>query len=250
MKPIKLFTLIALAVILIACTNKSTSPQVIVSEKKIVQISVEVKESGHEETYSYALEHDEKGRITKAIPENPETYSIVSFEYGTNTFRFKIGKSVLLTSLLNKDGYILSSEGDIDPFILEEFAIGHMVYNDKGQLVTIGHPDYEEKMYFLWKDDNMVQFGDEEEHVYFTYTQIENKNNFSFMLRIDEDYRKLVFPFYSLIGKPTKHLPESMGQGEVKITYQYKTDKDGFVTEIVIIYPDNSKTVYYRFTYE
>ena len=255
MKSIKLFTLIALTAFFAACTNKSTSPQTIVSEKKIVQILVEANIGEVKETYSYTLKHDEKGRITKAVPDHPEIFGFVGFEYGANTLGLNIGESVILTSLLNEDGYIISSEGDAYPFIMEEFSIGHMVYNDKGQLETIGHPDYGVEIGFLWKGDNMVRMESEAEHIDFTYTQLENKNNFGLLLRIDEMNRKLVFPFYSLLGKPTKHLPETIGDDEGNVTFQYKLDDNGYIEEMaMVVYQDGTISSYelgrYKFVYE
>lgn len=133
------------------------------------------------------------------------------------------------------------------------FLMGTTVYNDKGQLETIKYPGYEVKMDFLWKDDNMVQLNIEDEQIDFTYTGLENKNNFGFLLRIDEFHFRLVFPFYSLLGKPTKHLPESIEQEGRGSTYQYKLDEEGFIDEMTIIYPDGvagGKEVRYKFVYE
>jgi hypothetical protein len=90
----------------------------------------------------------------------------------------------------------------------------------------------------------------QEEQIDLTYTEIENKNQFGLLLKIEEENCTPVFPYYSLLGKATKHLPASIGQGEEKISYNYKIDEDGFVTEITMIYPNNSKTVFYRFAYE
>jgi hypothetical protein len=96
----------------------------------------------------------------------------------------------------------------------------------------------------------MVQINFQDQQINVTYTTLENKNKFGLFLKIDEDNCTLVFPFYTLLGKATKHLPATVKQGEQKISYQYKTDKDGFVTEIAMIYPDNSNTVFYKFAYE
>jgi len=52
-----------------------------------------------------------------------------------------------------------------------------------------------------------------------------------------------------MLGKATKHLPASNGIGMQKVFYKYKTDKDGYVTEIEMIYPDKSKNVSYKFEY-
>jgi hypothetical protein len=76
------------------------------------------------------------------------------------------------------------------------------------------------------------------------------KNKFGLFLKIDDINCTLVYPYYARLGKPTKHLPASIGEGEQKISYQYKTDRDGYVTEIAMIYPNNGKTVFYRFAYD
>ncbi len=124
----------------------------------------------------------------------------------------------------------------------------NMFYNEKGLLSSIENGN--EKMLFTWKNDDMVQMNFQDEQIDVTYTTFENKNQFGLFLKIDEDNCTPVFPYYTLLGKATQHLPASVGQGEQKISYQYKIDTDGFVTEIAMIYPDNGKTVFYRFVYD
>ena len=210
-----------------------------VAIKKITKISIQ---SGKHKYY-YHLTYDSQNRITTAIPDNSETFGITNFEYGTNTFLVKKGDLVTSCSL-NEQGYIkVVKDGDF-PVSL----VGNMFYNEKGQLSSI---EYEkEKMLFTWKNDDMVQINFQDQQINVTYTTLENKNKFGLFLKIDEDNCTLVFPFYTLLGKATKHLPATVKQGEQKISYQYKTDKDGFVTEIAMIYPDNSNTVFYKFAYE
>lgn len=207
--------------------------------KNITRINVQ----SDKHTYQYILNYDSQNRITTAIPDNSETFGITNFEYGTNTFLVKKGDLVTSCSL-NEQGYIkVVKDGDF-PVSL----VGNMFYNEKGQLSSI---EYEkEKMLFTWKNDDMVQINFQDQQINVTYTTLENKNKFGLFLKIDEDNCTLVFPFYTLLGKATKHLPATVKQGEQKISYQYKTDKDGFVTEIAMIYPDNSNTVFYKFAYE
>lgn len=207
--------------------------------KQITKITVQ----NADYTYNYTLSYDFQNRIIKIVPDNSEIFGITHIEYATNTFR--IGKGDMYVSgSLNEQGYIdIAEDGDF-PVLL----VGNMFYNDKGLLSSIENGN--EKMLFTWKNDDMVQMNFQDEQIDVTYTTFENKNQFGLFLKIDEDNCTPVFPYYTLLGKATQHLPASVGQGEQKISYQYKTDKDGFVTEIAMIYPDNGKTVFYRFAYD
>src|SRR5690554_5041688 len=196
-----------------------------------------------EHNYQYSLNYDSQNRITKIVPDHSEIFGITNLEYGTNTFRISKG-DIFVSCLLNEHGYIdVAEDGDF-PVSL----VGNMYYNETGQLSSIGYGD--EKILLNWENDDMVYMSFQDELIDIKYTTLENKNQFGLFLKIDEENCTPVFPYYTLLGKPTKHLPESVGQGEQKVSYQYKTDKDGFVTEITMIYPNNSKTVFYRFSYE
>lgn len=207
--------------------------------KQITKITVQ----NADYTYNYTLSYDFQNRIIKIVPDNSEIFGITHIEYATNTFR--IGKGDMYVSgSLNEQGYIdIAEDGDF-PVLL----VGNMFYNEKGLLSSIENGN--EKMLFTWINDDMVQMNFQDEQIDVTYTTFENKNQFGLFLKIDEDNCTPVFPYYMLLGKATQHLPASVGQGEQKISYQYKTDKDGFVTEIAMIYPDNGKTVFYRFAYD
>jgi len=207
--------------------------------KQITKITVQSADY----TYNYTLSYDSQNRIIKIVPDNSEIFGITHIEYATNTFR--IGKGDMYVSgSLNEQGYIDIAEDGNFPVLL----VGNMFYNEKGLLSSIENGN--EKMLFTWKNDDMVQMNFQDEQIDVTYTTFENKNQFGLFLKIDEDNCTPVFPYYMLLGKATQHLPASVGQGEQKISYQYKTDKDGFVTEIAMIYPDNGKTVFYRFAYD
>lgn len=207
--------------------------------KQITKITVQSADY----TYNYTLSYDFQNRVIKIVPDNSEIFGITHIEYATNTFR--IGKGDMYVSgSLNEQGYIdIAEDGDF-PVLL----VGNMFYNEKGLLSSIENGN--EKMLFTWKNDDMVQMNFQDEQIDVTYTTFENKNRFGLFLKIDEDNCTPVFPYYTLLGKATQHLPASVGQGEQKISYQYKIDKDGFVTEIAMIYPDNGKTVFYRFAYD
>ena len=207
--------------------------------KQITKITVQSADY----TYNYTLSYDFQNSVIKIVPDNSEIFGITHIEYATNTFR--IGKGDMYVSgSLNEQGYIdIAEDGDF-PVLL----VGNMFYNEKGLLSSIENGN--EKMLFTWKNDDMVQMNFQDEQIDVTYTTFENKNQFGLFLKIDEDNCTPVFPYYMLLGKATQHLTASVGQGEQKISYQYKIDKDGFVTEIAMIYPDNGKTVFYRFAYD
>jgi hypothetical protein len=207
--------------------------------KQITKITVQSADY----TYNYTLSYDFQNSVIKIVPDNSEIFGITHIEYATNTFR--IGKGDMYVSgSLNEQGYIdIAKDGNF-PVLL----VGNMFYNEKGLLSSIENGN--EKMLFTWKNDDMVQMNFQDEQIDVTYTTFENKNQFGLFLKIDEGNCTPVFPYYTLLGKATQHLPASVGQGEQKISYQYKTDKDGFVTEIAMIYPDNGKTVFYRFAYD
>jgi hypothetical protein len=196
-----------------------------------------------EHNYQYSLNYDSQNRITKIVPDHSEIFGITNLEYGLNSFRISKGDTFVSCSL-NKKGYIkVVEDGDFSSSMF-----GNMFYNEKGQLASIEYMN--EELFFTWENDNMVEINIEDEQIYVTYTTLENKNQFGLLLKIEEENCTPVFPYYSLLGKATKHLPASIGQGEEKISYNYKIDEDGFVTEITMIYPNNSKTVFYRFSYE
>jgi hypothetical protein len=224
-----------LLVLLFATTIYATN----MTTKNVTKIIVQDTEY----SYQYTINYDSQNRITKIVPDHSEIFGITNLEYDTNSFRISKGDTFVSCSL-NKQGYIdVAEDGDF-PVSL----VGNMYYNEKGQLSSFAYGD--EKMLFYWENDNMVQMSFQDEQIDVSYTTLENKNQFGLFLKIDEENCTPVFPYYMLLGKATQHLPESVGQGVQKISFQYKTDKDGFVTEITMIYPNNSKTVFYRFTYE
>ena len=210
-----------------------------VTTKRITKITVQ----GEEYTYNYTLSYDAQGRITKVVPDNSEIFGITKCEYTKKTFRI-YKNDIFVSCSLNKHGYIINSKDGDFPIML----IGDIYYNEKGQLLSIRNGD--EKMLFKWENGDMVKINFENEQINVSYTSLENKNQFGLFLKIEEENCTPVFPYYSLLGKATRHLPASIGQGEEKISYNYKIDEDGFVTEITMIYPNNSKTVFYRFSYE
>lgn len=235
MKFCKLITFTLSILVVTTVTTCGTTGPV----KKISTITVQSE--GY--TYNYTLSYDSLGQITKVVPDNSEIYGITRIEYGTNTFRISKG-DIFVSCSLNEHGYIeVAKDGDF-PVSL----VGNMFYNEKGQLSSI--EDGDENLLFNWENNDMMQMSFQDEQIDVSYTTLENKNQFGLFLKIDEENCTPVFPYYMLLGKATQHLPESVGQGEQKVSYQYKTDKDGFVTEITMIYPNNSKTVFYRFTYE
>ncbi len=234
MKSLKTLSSILLLLLFIILAQASN-----ISSKRVTIITVQ----SDKYTYHYTLKYDSQNRITTAIPDHAETFGITHFEYGANTFRISKG-DIYVSGSLNEQGYIDIAEDGNFPVLL----FGNMFYNEKGLLSSIENGN--EKMLFTWKNDDMVQMNFQDEQIDVTYTTFENKNQFGLFLKIDEDNCTPVFPYYTLLGKATQHLPASVGQGEQKISYQYKTDKDGFVTEIAMIYPDNGKTVFYRFAYD
>lgn len=207
--------------------------------KQIRNITVQSAEY----TYQYTINYDSQNRITEIVPDHSEIFGITKLEYGTNSFRIGKGDTFISCSL-NEHGYIDVAEEGYFPISI----VGNMFYNEKGQLSSFGYGD--EKILLNWENDDMVQMNFQDEQIDVTYTTFENKNQFGLFLKIDEENCTAVFPYYMLLGKATQHLPAFIGLGEQKISYQYKIDKDGFVTEIAMIYPDNGKTVFYRFAYD
>lgn len=233
MKTQKTITLILFGLLLATTIFASNVPT-----KKITKITVQREKYIH----SYTLEYDSKNRIKKVVPDNSEEFGITECEYGKNSFRIFRGDYFVSCSL-NKQGYIINSvDGDF-PILL----IGDMYYNKKGQLLSIELKNA--NLFFKWENDDMTHMYVGNEQFDFRYTTLENKNQFGLFLKIDEEYRNLVFPYYGQLGKATKHLPASIGIGMDKITYNYKTDEDGYVTEIIMIYPDNFKIISYKFDY-
>lgn len=248
MKASSLLLLSAISVLFGGCANKA---EISSQQAKISGITVQVKEEGYEYTYRYALEHDEKGRITKAEPDHSEDFGVTCFEYGSDTFRIGKGEGMYAVFSLDEQGNLLSTkeEEGFSMVIDEMFLRGTMAYNDKGQLEAIRYPGHEEKIDFVWEEDNLMQMNIEGEHIDFTYTGLENKNNFGFMVRIDDNTRTPVFPYYGLLGKPTRNLPESIGQDGAVITFEYKTNKSGYIEEMTMVYPGRVKVVCYTFRY-
>ena len=234
MKIAKKYAFVTLSFLLTISLYASNLPT-----KNITKITVQDTEF----TYQYTINYDSQNRIIKIVPDHSEIFGITRIEYGTNTFRISKG-DIFVSCSLNEHGYIeVAKDGDF-PVSL----VGNMFYNEKGQLSSI--EDGDENLLFNWENNDMMQMSFQDEQIDVSYTTLENKNQFGLFLKIDEENCTPVFPYYMLLGKATQHLPESVGQGEQKVSYQYKTDKDGFVTEITMIYPNNSKTVFYRFSYE
>ena len=101
-----------------------------------------------------------------------------------------------------------------------------MVYDEKGQLVATQFSELD-TIHLTWENGNMIQMNFEDGQIDFDYTTLENKNRFGLLLEIEGEYCTLVFPYYMLLGKVTKHLPQSIKQGEEKYfinTKPIKTD--------------------------
>ena len=237
--------IVLIIVILFAsCSNSAQKAKDLASDtvapiKKISQILVEGNNGEHKYKYHYTLDYDEKGRVIKIEPENSEIFGTFYCEYDNNMF--KMGKGdIYITGSLNKEGFVKSA-GEDD--LLEELLIGKMKYNNKGQLVSLSNSDME-KIDFAWSDDNMVRLKVMDEQVDFIYTSLENKNKFGFMLMIDKENCTPIYPYYMLLGTPSKNLPESIGQGDSAVHYKYKLDEDGYIKDMTLIYPDNRSTSY------
>lgn len=245
MKTLKLTTLLITGLAFIACSKTSNNTRGILPEKKVVQIFVKSNENGRETSYNYTIDYDEEGRIIKIEPDYPEMFGIFYCEYNKRKIRMGKGDSYISGSL-NKKGNIKWAKSD---YFLEEFT-GKMTYNNRGQLKAIWNL-LPVRIAFKWKDDNLVQIKAMGEHADIAYTSLENKNKFNFPYTVDIENCTPVFPYYMLLGKPSKNLPLSFAsEGETYISYEYKTDNDGYINEMRMIYPDNSKTVSYTFVYE
>ena len=119
-----------------------------------------------------------------------------------------------------------------------------MEYDKNGRLVSIDNP-YAGEISFKWIDDDMVLMSMGTMRTDVVYTSLENKNNLGLLMTLGHTS---LFPYYLLLGKPTKHLPESMAEG--LITFQYKMDADGYVEEILESQPHDNSMMNYRFSYE
>lgn len=214
------------------------------SSKKITKITVEGSNgSVGQFSYCYMLFYDNQGRITKIVPDHPETFGITTCEYGKNTFRIMKGETNV-SCMLNEQGYIYVAENNDFPVSI----YGNLFYDNKGELDSVRVEST--KIVFTWKNGDIVQLNAGDEQIDFTYTPLENKNRLGLLLMIDGENCTAVFPYYALLGKPTQHLPESVAEGEWKANFQYKMDKDGFIDEFTMIFPNNIKSISYRFTYE
>ena len=226
----KLISILIIGLLFASCTNTNT--QINVPEKRISQIYVQ-SSNGFE--CKYTLEYDEKGRISKMESDNKGNIETILCEYNKKSFR--IGE---IFCKQNKQGYIHSSE------VLEyaEAFAGKMEYDKNGRLVSIDNP-YAGEISFKWIDDDMVLMGMGTMRTDVVYTSLENKNNLGLLMTLGHTS---LFPYYLLLGKPTKHLPESMAEG--LITFQYKMDADGYVEEILESQPHDNSMMHYRFSYE
>lgn len=211
--------------------------------KKIKKIIVSGSTITMPYKHSYTLEYDSLNRIIEIIPDNSEMFGVTRFEYGTETFRIS-KDNINVSCSLNEHGYIEVAEESFYPISL----VGKMVYDEKGQLVATQFSELD-TIHLTWENGNMIQMNFEDGQIDFDYTTLENKNRFGLLLEIEGEYCTLVFPYYMLLGKVTKHLPQSIKQGEEKIFYQYKTDKDGYVTQIDMTYSSNSCIVIYGYTF-
>lgn len=232
-----------------SCTNTAQKPKefvsgAVVTEKKISQIIVQGEDGKHKYKYHYTLEYDEKGRVLKIEPDHSDIFGTFYCEYDDDMFRMGKG-DMYVTGSLNEEGFV-ESAGEYD--FLEELLVGKMKYNNKGQLVSLSNSDME-KVSFTWSDDNMVRLNVMDEQINFVYTSLENKNKFGFLLLIDKENCTPVYPYYMLLGTPSKNLPQSIGQGDSAINYRYKQDEDGYINEMTLIYPD-SRLTSYTFVYD
>jgi hypothetical protein len=273
MKIVQLFIFFISILLFSACTNspqKKIIPETAILEKRVSQIFVEGFKSRLVEkntvkydiriTTKYTVEYDEKGRITKMIPDNPEDFKTFFAEYDEDTFSMRDMSGYqktnyfyapdkntsdiedIISGSLNENGYVQSSK-HTDAFM--KLYIGDMTYNDKGQLISLLSFD-SGKISFKWKDDDIIRFKMLGKWTRIAYTSLENKNRFGFMLETGSP----IDPYSMLLGKPSKYLPESMGKGEYRINYQYTMDEDGYVKEMAETSLYRGVTTRYSFVYE
>ncbi len=219
--------------------NIDTTPQ-----KRISQIYFSNSWKGYEATFT--VDYDNMGRVIKVEPDNFDHFMTTTCEYNGNMFR--IGE---YTGMLNHQGYIKHAEG-VTP---HTFLLTDLDYNDKGELIskTNDWGTFTQK----WKNGNMIEdrytFN---KRSYATYTEYENKAGFaeafSFFGGIEYSDQKwfAVFPFYMLLGKPSKNLPEKIGGKKNNYKFSYVLDDDGYVKAMVVTYPFLNGLDYYRFEYE
>ena len=150
MKIVQLFTLFTFVLSSSTCKNsphKDVVPETTVPEKRVSQIFVEGFKGRTVEkntvkydiriTTKYTVEYDEKGRITKMIPDNPGDFKTFHCEYDEDMFYMgdmsgyqrsnyfyapdedtsDIG---VISGFLNENGYVRSSEHTdiMEPFLV------------------------------------------------------------------------------------------------------------------------------------
>lgn len=247
MKDSYLLLLFAVVFVFTSCTNSSEKKVVTVPEKNISQIIVQGNENGHEYSYRYTLDYDDLGRIVSAEPDHADIFGVTRCEYGNNAFRIYKGDSGI-SCLLNDKGFIKSAEDDY----FDELLVGKMSYNANNQLISIVVDTVTDQVInCVWKNNDMVELNLMGEKIDFLYTEFENKNRLGFLMTIDKENCTIVFPYYKLLGEPSKHLPLSIGQGDERIVYDYVFDDDGYILKMSLNFEliNSSKLIHYSFIY-
>ena len=194
----------------------------------------------------FSIEYDEQGRIVKVDSDRSDKFMTLVCDYNDNFFR--IGE---YTGILNDDGYVYFSN---HPLIEEEEFVGNFVYNNKGQLAHI-HNSIIGKVSFKWKNDNLIQRKVSGYKTYYYYTSIEDKAKLGFIHGFlgSLSYENTIvpnFPYYMLLGEHSKCLPSAIGAKRVNHKMSYILDDEGYVEEMIVIYPYNNGYSQYMFEYE
>lgn len=173
--------------------------------------------------YSSSFSYDAQGRVTQ-IDGLPVTWSGDKVTYDGTVYTLSDGRAVKSDVSDSKDSYQLSFEYDKDGYLVK----------------TIDKDDDYVCSYSI-KDGNRVEMTDDGDKITLKISDRPNNLNIDFYSLVEDDASEAYM--LGIAGKRLRNMLSEMrfddGSYWSATSYEYKVDKDGYVTEITETYTDS-----------
>ncbi|MDE7356575.1 MAG: DUF4595 domain-containing protein [Rikenellaceae bacterium] len=178
--------------------------------------------------YSSSFSYDAQGRVAQ-IDGLPVTWSGDKVTYDGKVYTLSDGRAVKAEGSDPKGSYHLSFE-----------------YDKEGYLVKTIDKDEDYECSYSIKDGNMVEIMDDGDKVTCKTSDIPNNLNIDFYSLVAEDASEAYM--LGIAGKRLRNMLSEMryddGSYWNATSYEYKVDKDGYVTEITETYTSSEGDKY------
>lgn len=237
MKTFRLLTMAALAVFMCyfcASCNKDDNNADFSNQKKITKI----KENSDN---VFSLQYDDKGRLVKVTLVDENGISIeeyASFVWGDDI----IERTDWPYTIYLENGLMQTST---------MYPVCKYTYNNLNRIAKMEVNDAGLRIdEYIWDGDKLVRMTSDQGFVCdITYKET-CKKGYSPIIALEIDYENyfLTIAHPELWGARTTQLPAKYIYGDTEETYSYEFDAEGYVSKVVISYPDGKVT--YDLTWE